>query len=144
MRTIAALVLLGLCTTAHAETVISTSLLDVNPRSLDDFALKALCTVANASGKQVVVDSVRFLNENGAEYPQILGSNCSYPNPIFPGLACHNGVGKDDLPATGYIRCEVDVGKGNAKSLRVTLEIENDYLTSPSSRPPTFRTDVGR
>lgn len=91
VRATVALLLLGMCTSADAGTIISTGLLGVNP-DLDTFALRVTCTVVNASAKPVVVDSVRFLNDNGVDYPQNIASNCSYPNPIFPGLACKHFV----------------------------------------------------
>ena len=143
MRTLL-LLTLALVATAHADTIISTGLLDLNP-DIYEFPLMALCTVTNVSSKLVTVNSVRFLHEDGTEYVQRdFPSNCSYPNPILPGLACIHRLGKFELPSSGYIRCEVNVGKGSPKSLRVTLEMNNPYEASPSSRPPTIRTDVGR
>jgi hypothetical protein len=143
MRTLMLLVL-ALATAVHADTIISTGLLQVNPDTITGFALQVRCTVTNASSKPVTVNSVRFLNELGSEYPQHdFTSNCSYPNPISPGVACLHGLGKFELPDNGYIRCEVN-GKGSGKSLRVFLEIENKNLATPDAFSPNFRSDVGR
>jgi hypothetical protein len=83
MRTLL-LLTLALVATAHADTIISTGLLDVNP-DIYEFPLLALCTVANVSSKLVTVNSVRLLHEDGTEYVQRdFPSNCSYPNPTLP------------------------------------------------------------
>ena len=100
--------------------------------------------MTNISSKLVTVNSVRFLHEDGSEYTQDFKSNCSYPGQIFPGEACIHGIGKFSLPADGWIRCEVNVGKGSSKSLRVFLEIENKNLNTPEAFSPNFRSDIGR
>jgi len=66
MRTLTFL-FLALASVAHAETIISTGLLEVNPNTLDQFALRVRCTVTNVSTKPVTVNSVRFLDANGTE-----------------------------------------------------------------------------
>jgi hypothetical protein len=142
MRTLM-LLLIALATAAHAETIVSTGLLEVNPDTLDHFAIQARCTVTNVSSKPVTVNSVRLLHEDGTEYTDSLQSNCTFPGQIFPGLACINTVGKFGLPFSGFIRCEV-ITKGSAKSLRVFFEIENKNLATPNAFSPNFRSDVGR
>jgi hypothetical protein len=92
MRTLT-LLLLTLATAVHADTIISTNLLQTNPETITQFALQVKCTVTNISTKPVTVNSVRFLDEQAHEYKQG-ASNCTYPGTIFPGLACLHGVGK--------------------------------------------------
>jgi hypothetical protein len=143
MRTLLMVSVLSLASLVHADTIISTSLLEVNPEG-SEFAFRARCTVANITSKQVTVNSIRFINENGVEHTQVqFPSNCTFPNPIFPGQACINGLAKTELAGTDWIRCEVNT-KGSSKSLRVFLEIEDRNSATPDAFTPNFRSDIGR
>ena len=95
-------------TTAHASAVLTTG--------FGVAGVQARCIILNASTKPVEVDSVTFLNIDGAVRPADSNS-CTFPGAISPGLAC-----SVVLTGGGQVRCAVAT-KGNAKSIRATLEL---------------------
>lgn len=108
MRAFILLATVLLTSSAHAATVLTTGIGFANS--------EARCIILNASAKPVEVSSVEFIDISGNIHP-IATNSCTFPGEIFPGLAC-----SVVLAGGGQIRCAVAT-KGNAKSIRATLEL---------------------
>jgi len=84
----------------------------------------AFCTVANIGTTKVQVTSVKFFDNSGSElvgFPVVLQSNCSFPNPIFPGQSCFiYATFLTPAHPNPYARCVVDTPTPG-KSLRVRI-----------------------